>query len=422
MPRNLRNLRFTRVALVDKGANFDRETKDGAHILLWKRHTEKAGGPTLSQVHVDSPDCPCPNCDQRDDYEKSVITSSSRNALPDSAFAAVWTDAQGKKQRKLPYKHQDGSLDHNHWANAQARIEGSNIPDHVKAIARHKLEAARPKEKRMKLSDLLKRAVGFSAESDAATRKAEIDKFLKALDTPGSPEHEAAEAQHIGALAHLHPDHVAAMKAHVDHLGKMIKAFGDGPHPDGHPVHAMKAAHDAMCKAIAANEDRGQTLHPEPPDGDEPDAASVTKAVAKATTDLEKRLKDTEQLLKSERLIRKSAEMVTVLKSFKATSFNLDLAQENNDVMRFLKMQDADPDGYKRTIELLKAADEQLAKGALYKSFGSSQSGTGSAEAQLQAKAEALIQKDGKLTKEQAWDKVSMENPALVRQYRAEAQ
>ena len=37
MPSYLRNIRLTRVDLVDAGANFDPETEDGAHVLLVKR-------------------------------------------------------------------------------------------------------------------------------------------------------------------------------------------------------------------------------------------------------------------------------------------------------------------------------------------------------------------------------------------------
>lgn len=48
-PAALRNLKITRVALVDAGANFDKKTGDGAHIMLFK------SAPSVADVHVDVP-------------------------------------------------------------------------------------------------------------------------------------------------------------------------------------------------------------------------------------------------------------------------------------------------------------------------------------------------------------------------------
>lgn len=37
----LRDVKFSRVSLVDKGASFDKATGDGAHVVLFKRHTNE---------------------------------------------------------------------------------------------------------------------------------------------------------------------------------------------------------------------------------------------------------------------------------------------------------------------------------------------------------------------------------------------
>ena len=55
MAATLRDLKVKFVSLVDRGANFDPKTGDGAHILLYKRHVEK-DQPGVGGVHVDSPD------------------------------------------------------------------------------------------------------------------------------------------------------------------------------------------------------------------------------------------------------------------------------------------------------------------------------------------------------------------------------
>lgn len=99
----LRRLKLKRVSLVDKPANAH------AEVVLFKRD---------------------------DGAEKGDLGSSARGDLEDSAFAAVWTDADGKKQRKLPIH------DAAHVRNALARFNQTDMPAEVKSRARQKLEAA----------------------------------------------------------------------------------------------------------------------------------------------------------------------------------------------------------------------------------------------------------------------------------------
>lgn len=268
MSRDLVNIRFKRVALVDKGANFDTETQDGAHIMLWKRDNTKK---IVVEIH---------------------------------------------------------------------------------------------KEKRiMKLKEFVKSIAGLAGEPDAAKRAtaaAELSAVELEIDEP-PPTPQVTETEKI-----------------------------------------MKAA-----------------------------VASATVELAKANDELKKRLDaaeavstETTKLLKAERMARETGEVTILLKSFKATPFNVDEKDEKNDIAKFVKMKQTDPENYARLIDLFKAADAQLAENALFtKQVGSNHVGAGSAEAQLLAKAEALIQKSTTpLTKEAAFDQVSMDNPKLVAQYRAEQQ
>lgn len=404
MPRRLFNIKFKRVALVDKGANLDKETGDGAHIVLYKRAEEKA-----------------------------ELDTHTRGNLPDSAFAAVWTDAQGNKQRKLPYKHEDGSLDHAHWENALARINQTDMPSNVKAEAHKKLEAARPKEKRMTVKDLLKKLTGAMSEPDEKKRTAELAKLSKAVDGldghDGHDGHDGLDGLHDGGTdgldghtsTDIHPQHLHALKAHHAHLGKMIQHYGDGPHPDGHPVHAMKAMHAHLGKMIGACEgtdtsshavDGATDLHGGPMTKRIQD--EVEKRIQTATATLRKQL-DTE----IEK--RETTEMVELLKAFKHVPFDLE-----KDVAKFRKMKKADPEGFERIMEVFKAQEDQLnTTNLLQKNYGSPRGGSakGSAEAQLKAKADELISKAANgMTEAQAWEKASLENPELVKRYREEQQ
>lgn len=412
-PGILRNMRIKRVALVENGANFDSLTGDGAHIMLFK----SAG---LGSVHVDSPlGCPCPECDDWSDYEKSTLDADSRSKLPDSAFAAVWTDAQGKKHRKLPI-HDAG-----HLTAARGRIGQAQIPPEVKARAQQRIDAAggKKEEKVGKgWKGLLKSLTAAIGEPDATKREAMLKEAEAEVDllkdgpppAPGTPQHENAEQQHITALQNLHKN-----------IGDQVASYGAGPHPADHPVHRMKALHSGIGQALkAAGCDMPMGGGPGPAgpmakgDG-ETEEVKMTKADEERLQRIEKENTDLRAALAVEKRIRERAEVLSVLKSFKATPFKLE--GENNDVDRYMTLKSSDSALFDRTIEILRAQDEQMAKSDLFKSVGTSRSGTGSAWDQIVAKAQALVEKSTtEMTIEKAIDKVMDANPDLVKQYRSE--
>jgi hypothetical protein len=397
-------MRIKRVALVENGANFDSRTGDGAHILLYK----SAG---LGSVHVDSPlGCPCPECDDWSEYEKSTLDADSRSKLPDSAFAAVWTDVQGKKHRKLPI-HDAG-----HLAAARGRIGQAQIPPEVKARAQHRIDAAGgKKEDKMGKGwkGLFKSLTAAISEPDAAKREAMLKEAEAEVEllkdgpppAPGTPQHENAEMQHIQALQNLH-------KA----LGEHIKSYGEGPHPDDHPVHRMKALHEGVGQALkAAGCDDGTMSK----GGGKPQEVKMTKEEGERLQKIEKENTDLRAALAVERNIRLDNDVREVLKSFKATPFKLE--GEDNDVTRYRALKEADPKMYERTIELMRAQDEMVAKSQLFKSVGTGRSGSGSAWDQIVAKAQAIVEKSGvEMTLEKAIDRVMAAEPGLVKQYRQE--
>lgn len=302
-PGILRNLRVKRVALVDIGANFDVNTGDGAHIMLFKRHEIDKNGPSLGAVHVDAPADP-------------------------------------------------------------------------KAAARRKLEDEankNKKEKRMSAKTLLKNMLGLMGETDATKRAEGLALVTKSIDDL--------------------PDDSVAKVAH-DPDAEMCKCT------------------DCMAKAKRF-------------DGD------VAAAVSKATTDMEKAHRiEMETITKAnkaladaievEKNIRLDAEMVAVLKSFRATPFDM-----ATDVAKFRKMKEVAPEAYDRTMAVLKAADAQLAASGIYSQMGTSTGGSSvgpdAAWAQIEAKADEMVTKStAGLTREAAIEKVLL-NPAnkeLVKQYR----
>lgn len=358
-PGILRNLRIKRVSIVDIGANLDTKTGDGAHIMLYKRHIDK-GGPDVGSVHVDS-------TDWREDYEKATIDSESRNKLPDSSFAAVWTDSKGVKQRKLPI-HDAG-----HLAAARGRIAQADIPADVKAAAQRKIDAAtNNKEKNVKKS-ILSQILGLFSETDVEKRAAAAEKLAKSVE----------EGEDVTKVAH------------------------DPDNKDCKCADCTDAKMDKRFEGVSAEVKK-----------------SILSIEKKQAADIEILKSANAALVESiavEKKAREVGEMTTVLKSLKFVPIKMD-----TDVAKYIALKNSSPESWDAVLSTLKSADEQLSKSALYKNFGSGHSGgKGDAWAEIEALAEKTIEKsEGKMTHEAAIEKVTMDpkNMELMKRYRAEQQ
>lgn len=362
MATKLRSLRLNRCDLVDQPAN------PLAHVVLYKRATATVAA-------------------------KSVMPSSTRSELPDSAFAAVWTDGDGNKQRKLPYKHADGSVDMAHLRNALSRISQTDMPSSVRAAAQHKLNAA--KEKYMKKS-IWKRLAELFKEAEAG-----------ALADWANEE----EQEH-------------GIKSFHGRLIKALEGFGTDEFPPEHPISALKT----LCKemgdyisASAAPPAQGEPAPPAAPSGEglvksaeEVAKAAADEAVVKAVADISKKLAETEAVLKAERDASALAAEVALLKSIKLVSVNPDA-----DAPIFKSLKETNIAAYDRVMELIKGADAVAAASDLIKEVGSPLSGDkqsgNTAWAQIEAEADALRKSDTKVTKAQAIDIVMKKRPDLVK-------
>jgi len=193
MPTKLRKLKITRVAVCRQGANFDPETGEGAHILLFKAQDEeekrRSGvGATPQPDARDLEDEDEEEDEDEDEAEGSVgkaWSTAAVNDFPDASFAYISPggskDASGKTTprslRHLPYKDKGGKPDRDHVQNALARLNQTDIPAAAKASAGRKLRAA-ARALGMELSaDTEKQALDYSPltgwhsepDADAAT-------------------------------------------------------------------------------------------------------------------------------------------------------------------------------------------------------------------------------------------------------------
>lgn len=213
-------------------------------------------------------------------------------------------------------------------------------------------------------------------------------------------------------------DPLTAMKAQHAELGKGVEKLGDITKlASDHPGHLLKSAYDALGKAIAEAE-QGDG---EPKPAAEPDVnKSVDPAIAKRFEDLEKRAADAEAANKVLLEKAQSAEVTTILKSFAGVPVKV--AGDDSDVQMFATLKAEKPDVFKRLVEILNGADAQIKDAQLFgKALGSdAATGTGSAWAQIEAKAGELMKADTTLTRQAAIDKASRQNPQLVAKHREE--
>jgi len=132
---------------------------------------------------------------------------------------------------------------------------------------------------------------------------------------------------------------------------------------------------------------------------------TATKAEAKEARQMAKELKD-EQVLKE--YVAKAEE----LQSLPVQPLKL------GPIMKTIG--EAHPEEFGEIFRLLKAADAVIEKSELFREFGKSGPGESSAEAQIYAKARAMVAKDGDLTFEEAVEKVMDLEPELYEKSEAE--
>jgi len=125
---------------------------------------------------------------------------------------------------------------------------------------------------------------------------------------------------------------------------------------------------------------------------------TATKAEAREARQMAKELKD-EQVLKE--YVAKAEE----LQSLPVQPLKL------GPIMKTIG--EAHPQEFGEIFRLLKAADAVIEKSELFREFGKSCPGESSAEAQIYAKARAMVAKDGDLTFEEAVEKVMDGEPEL---------
>ena len=368
MATALRRLRLKRISLVDMPAN------ESARVVLFKR---EGGTMTLDE---------CDIC-------KAELEGESRGNLSDSDFAAVWTDSEGRKQRKLPIH------DAAHVRNALARFNQTEMPAEVKAKAKAKLEAAKHK---------------FDIGDEEGTTKQQpgagdvhVDGFVKCKKCDTTMAKGTKTCPKCGAvMSEQEPDaddedtektRKAAVRPKEEQMDEKLKAD-------------LKAAQDLVTdlqKQLKEVKDKYENT-PEQIEARKMAALpeSVRKQMEEDRTEIRK-LRDEKAEADQIAEVRKSMPMVP---------------GKAEDVGRLLKR--ASEKLAKEDVEalttLLRAASAQIEKGGLYREIGRRDSGGNETPlAKVERMAQEIVSKSGgKMAIDAAYAQVFRENPGLYEPYK----
>ena len=223
----------------------------------------------------------------------------------------------------------------------------------------------------------------------------------------------------------------------LEATAKILKAYKDLLPEDALQI---------LAKACGLPEPAREKGEPEPPDekdagkekgmsgdggaassGDPLNKENLEKMDPKARSIIEKLLEDQQQTraeADEAKRIAKEMKDQQVLKEYVAKAEELqNLPVQPLKLGPVMKtLGESNPREFEEIFKLLKAADAILDKSELFREFGKAGPGEGSAEAQIFAKARAMVTKDAALTFEEAVERVMDLEPELYEKAEAERQ
>lgn len=256
------------------------------------------------------------------------------------------------------------------------------------------------------------RYLGMSSE-DASKVIGDLDEATKA-DTPGTQDQnppqppEEGSTKGAGTMADDNPEDKAKMEP-----GEM--GAGDEPTVDQLLARIAELEAEKAEAAKAEDEDDDETKADEDED-DEDEAKSKADEVTKSKAEIAK--------MRDEIVSKLAAiESREAIQKVRDEFADVPAVRDEGVAKAIVAIRKADPDSAKSIEQLLKSLNAQVKKGALFGRNGSNGSGdiAGSAVEKVRKAAnEAMKESDGKLTIDQAMDKVLGENPDLYLEYEQE--
>ena len=256
-----------------------------------------------------------------------------------------------------------------------------------------------------KFTDALNAAIISIIESDSVT-----DKKAAVIESIQQYYQALLDTEVVKAGKKISNDRLSALKQAHEALGKVITDADNNNEGDDN---VAKGEHvkGCQCEKCLAKEEVGKKAEPATDEA----VQKRLKEIEKRNSEIEKRNQELEAQIKKQNDELKTKEFIA-----KAAGFtNLGIkADELGPVLK--SMAEANPEGFAKIEATLKAADEQVAKGALFSEAGRSGTGETSVVKKVQAMADEMIAKGASMTKEQALAKAWKDNPELYKQYQKE--
>ena len=287
---------------------------------------------------------------------------------------------------------------------AAPEAEGNGVSERASAALKAVVRILTPFKEELSphlLHDVLE-AAGLSLEAQTEEEE-QGESMSKEGDGMVKPK-GVEDAHHEEAAAVAHKAAEAAYKSHIAKLGYR-KYPEEQPQLGGdkHPV-AGDAAHSELLGKEAEGEEYKKMVSKEGKvdmSALPKDVRDQVQAIFKSNEDMIKKAASLEKDLKAERDLRLQREFEEKAKGYS------NLGADQKEVATILKSaSETSPELLTKVEAVLKAANEQISKGDLFKEYGSKASkstGSGSAWENIEKAAEGYVAKSGeKATKEQA--------------------
>lgn len=236
--KRLKNLRVKRVDLVDQGASYDKESGEGAHVLLYKhadgqpeeQPTEKAL-PTPADVHTDKP-----MGEEEDGMEKAAACKCGQE------MDKAWEFCPKCGESMNPVE-------------AEKSAEGGAMPEND-SVAEAPVEP-KPEETAAPAEDVAKRIEDLEK---AAAEREELAKRLEDVEKRASEAEaklaKAAEDARVAEFVKRAGDEYPNLPATADALGLLLKRIHDAMPEDAAEIERIFKSANGIAQTLTVEQGR----------------------------------------------------------------------------------------------------------------------------------------------------------------------
>jgi hypothetical protein len=429
MPSRLKRLKITRADLVDRGANYDPSSGEGAHVLLFKR----ADPVPLPPGDGELPDDLVEKRIVRRGHKHVVLSESGKvlgtHDTRAEALAQLRAVEASKRRRGAKKAVLDAMGKVFGWPDEPdeplEKADEPPPPTFTEALMREKMD-----EVMEDLSDHVwaLRSTLYGILASAATNKAELvsgalDQFKASAG--GCVTQWLGDGEVEKAGRKISTERLARLKEMSETLSRLIAEAEAAPQGKREAADASLAK---QARLSGAKPQEGEGM----PTQEEFDAVmkrlETLEGTAGQATELKKQLDETNaKLASAEEKVAKAEETAQQEKDLRETQETIALAKRlglnpDDDAAVIKALRSKDPEGWTWVEKQLTALRAQVKAGHLFKTAGRDGTSEPLAGAEDEAfrRADELVAKDAKLSQNDALARVFRDDPALYRRYKSE--